>query len=84
MLEVPGLRSPGMAQRSSDWLVIPLDYALHVGSLGIDSGMGRFRSVEEWEVRWGRQVDLLDKVCRALGVDVWERAGVSRSADDAT
>lgn len=64
----------GMGQKNSDWLVIPLAYALHTGPEGIDSGMG----VIAWEKKYGSQVDHLDEVCRRLGYNCWLKAGIQR------
>lgn len=63
-----------MGKKTSDWLVIPLDWMMHTGNLGIDGSMG----VWTWEERYGRQVDHLDDVCRQLGYNVWEKAGIER------
>lgn len=65
----------GMRQKTSDWLVIPLCAELHTGNLGIDNGC---MTVAEWEQRWGTQVEMLDRVSRELGIDVWKRAGVNK------
>lgn len=62
----------GMAQRASDWLVIPLDADLHVGARGIDSGYG----VRSWERDFGLQVDHLIAVNQGLPYDIFERAGL--------
>jgi hypothetical protein len=59
------------------WLVIPLHRDLHCwGPEAIDGSKG----VQSWEAEYGRQVDLLDEVCRRLNVDVWARAGFERLA----
>ena len=68
----------GKGQKTSDWLVIPLDALFHVGQYGIDLG---HITVPEWEARFGRQVDLLDKVADLLGVDVWAKAGIDRKKE---
>ncbi len=78
MLLIPGLDHPGWAQKQDDWLVIPLAAILHTGDLGIDNGMGPFKSVIAWEAKFGSQVDHLDEVCRRLGYNVWARAGIQR------
>jgi hypothetical protein len=67
----------GKSQKTSDWLVIPLHPHYHTGDEGIDKGSPRL-TVPDWEQLYGRQVDHLDEVCRLLGVDVWELAGVRR------
>lgn len=78
MLLIPGLVHPGGAQKQNDWLVIPLAGRLHTGDLGIDNGMGPFKSKDMWEAHFGAQVDFLDEVCRRLGYNVWVKAGVQR------
>lgn len=60
-------RSTG--RKTSDWLVIPLTWNLHVGFQGID-----VIGVLEWEAKYGKQADMLDAICQRLGVDVWARA----------
>ena len=70
----------GMGLKSSDWLVIPLAVDFHTGQYGIDSGA---LSVDEWEQRYGRQVDHLDLVASTTGVDVWDRAGVAHPDEEA-
>ena len=67
--------SPGMAQKQSDWLVIPLAAELHTGLAGIDSGMGFFKTILEWEGFFGAQADFLDEVGQRLGYSLWEKAG---------
>lgn len=64
----------GISQKPSDWLVIPLDAEFHTGKYGIDTGMG----VEVWEKRFGSQEGHLDEVCRLLGFNVWQKAGIER------
>lgn len=73
MIEIIGLH--GASQKVSDWLVIPLDWLLHLGKLGIDGGVG----VETWERNYGSQVYHLDHVSYRLGYNVWKRAGVDRA-----
>lgn len=60
-------RSTG--RKTSDWLVIPLAYVLHVGDQGIDR-----IGVLVWEGKYGKQADMLDLVAQRLGVDVWALA----------
>lgn len=60
----------GVAQKPSDWLVIPLSHDYHVGRFGIDSGMG----VATWEKLYGSQLEHLKTVCYLLGVDVFAKA----------
>lgn len=73
MTEIIGIR--GASLKSSDWLVIPLTWDLHLGKEGIDSGMG----VLTWEKEYGTQVSHLDKLCHLLGYNVWEKAGINRT-----
>lgn len=73
----PDMR-PGMGQRVSDWLVVPLSPRFHVGDMGIDSGMGRYKGVVEWEKNVARQVALLDRLCVEYLFNVWRAAGVER------
>jgi hypothetical protein len=70
-----GLHS-GMGQRGiSDYLVIPLAQELHIMSgIAIDGSIG----VRSWERKFGNQVDLMDRVCRATGINAWREAGVTR------
>lgn len=72
-----GVRRGG-SQKTNDWLVIPLRFDYHVGSMGIDSGIP-WLSVREWEKRFGTQVSMIDKICVQLNVNVWEKAGIDRS-----
>lgn len=62
--------SPGMSQRQSHALVIPLHFEYHVGRFGIDAGYG----VQSWERDFGAQADYLDRVSDFVGYDVWEFA----------
>lgn len=64
----------GLGMKTSDWLVIPLAHRYHVGAEGIDAALG----VTAWEARFGAQADHLDEICRRLGYNVWERAGIKR------
>lgn len=61
----------GASQRPNDFLVIPLAFDFHVGNQGIDAGVG----VRTWEQRYGTQVDHLKRVCKRLGVNLFELAG---------
>lgn len=69
---VKHLTQPGMGQKSSDWLVIPLDAKYHTGRYGIDGAMG----VESWEKMFGAQLAFLDWVNARLPYDIYERAGL--------
>lgn len=63
----------GAGQKVSDWLVLPLDRALHcIGPNAIDGSAG----VRTWEAKYGRQVDLITAVIARTGIDVWAKAGV--------
>lgn len=64
----------GMAQKTSDWLVIPLAAMLHTGDWGIDNGMGKFKGVVAWEKQFGKQADYLDIICQRISVDLWKKA----------
>lgn len=57
----------GGAQKTSDWLVIPICHVHHVGDAGIDNNVG----VRTWEERYGLQALFVDEVGRRLGVDNW-------------
>jgi hypothetical protein len=59
-------------RKTSDWLVVPLIQVIHTGPGGIDGDPRP--PVEEWERRFGRQVDMLDMVCEKLRRNVWELA----------
>lgn len=63
---------PGMAQRQNHWLVLPLAPELHRAmGKGLDSS-----DVKVWELRHGRQVDLLEELSWKLGYCVFEKAGI--------
>lgn len=66
----------GGAQKVSDWFQIPLCVLHHVGDEGVDSSMG----VDEWERRYGRQLDHLRHVIDMLGVDVFAQAAAELPA----
>ena len=68
---------PGVAQKQSDWLVIPLAAPFHTGQWGIDAG-GRGLTLMDWERRFGSQVEHLISVDSLLDYDIFECAGVSR------
>jgi len=63
--------------RSSDWLQIPLSAHAHTGQHGVD-----VIGVETWERSYGPQVMLLKKLCKILGYNVFERAGITGVAID--
>lgn len=58
-----------IGRKTSDWLVIPLSAHLHTGDFGIDR-----IGVARWERCHGKQADMLDLICKRLGVDVWAKA----------
>lgn len=60
----------GTGQRQNPYLQIPLHAKYHLGSFGVDAGLG----VETWESHFGAQTDLLDWVRSQLGYDVWTLA----------
>lgn len=54
----------------SEWLVIPLTLTLHsLGPTAIDGGMG----VRSWESVYGFQADMVDRVGKLLGYDLWAK-----------
>lgn len=75
-----GLVQKGMGQKTSHWLVIPLDWELHTGKLGIDAGQP-WLTTEDWEREFGQQAELLDQVSRMVGVNVWRQAGIDRHVE---
>lgn len=59
-------------RKTSHWLVLPIARKLHVGVGGID---GPYRiTVEEWEAKHGRQADMIDRLVKRTGIDVWALA----------
>jgi hypothetical protein len=67
---------PGEGQKQNDFLVIPLAAKYHVGDFGIDTGMGIFKGVKDWERVMGKQVDWLCWVNDRLDYNLFELAGV--------
>lgn len=67
--------NPGKGRKVSDWLQIPLAARYHVGDFGIDTGMGIYKTKEQWEMAFGKQTDFLIRISRQLGYNVFERAG---------
>ena len=67
---------PGMGQRQSHWLVLPLNWRIHRGPQGLDTwGEG----VEAWETKWKTtQLKMLAVVSEMLGYNVFDKAGVGR------
>lgn len=70
----PEFANPGMGQRNNPFFQIPVHAQYHVGEYGIDTGMGKIRTVEEWEEAFGSQVDFLHEVNGQLTYDLWEQA----------
>ena len=66
--------NPGMAQRSNPFFQIPLLAEYHVGQFGIDSGMGRYKGVKEWEKAFGEQATFLEEINGQLTYDLWKQA----------
>lgn len=62
---------PGMAERQSHWLVLPLCTEHHRGWHGLDTS-----DPVSWEARNGRQTELLEEVSYRLGYNVFEKAGI--------
>ena len=69
-------QSPGEGQRQNDYLVIPLAAKYHVGDFGIDTGMGAFKGVREWEAVMGKQTHWLAWVNSKLDYDIFDLAEV--------
>lgn len=74
-----GALAPGAGERANHWLVIPLAAEYHTGDWGIDNGMGFCKGTRDWEKTFGTQVEHLDRVCLALGLNVYKLAGLDRS-----
>ena len=68
------LPNPGMAQRNNPFLQIPIHAQYHTGEYGVDTGMGKFKSVEQWEEAFGSQVSFLHEVNAQLPYDLWQQA----------
>lgn len=76
MREVLGCAgNPGKGRKVSDWLVIPLAWRYHYGDFGIDTGQGVYKTKEQWEAAFGRQVDFLVRVSQHVGYNVFAKAG---------
>ena len=60
----------GMGQKQNPFLQIPLNAHYHVGDMGIDYGVG----VLTWELRFGKQMELLEEVNQKLPYNLWEEA----------
>lgn len=67
--------NPGKGRKVSDWLVIPLQWRYHYGDFGLDNGQGVYKTKEQWEAAFGRQVDMLVRVSRHVGYNVFSKAG---------
>lgn len=66
-------------RKTSDWLVLPIARALHVGPAAPKFGVypidGPDRiPVEEWEARYRKQAEMLDELCQRLQMDLWALA----------
>ena len=68
--------SPGISQKVNPFFQIPLIAKYHVGDLGIDTGMGEIKSKEQWEERFGTQLDHLHDVNALVYYDIWIQAGM--------
>lgn len=71
-----GKEAPGAGCRNAHFLVIPLAAKYHVGAFGIDTGMGVFKGVRDWERTIGTQVYWLAWVNSRLEYDIFDLAGV--------
>lgn len=61
----------GMAMKSSDWFLLPLQSLFHTGAMGIHT-----LGPDTWEHRIGRtQLQLLENLSGRLGYNVFTRAG---------
>lgn len=67
--------SPGGGRKVSDWLVIPLHWRYHTGDFGVDTGQGVYKTKEQWEAAFGKQIEMLVRVSRHCGYDVFRKAG---------
>ncbi len=56
-------------RKHSDWLQIPLHYDYHQGHNGIHT-----IGAKTWEIRFGYQTDMIDKLCQHFGLDLWALA----------
>lgn len=65
-----GLPTKGLGERGNGpALLLPLRADLHcIGPEAIDGGIGR----ETWELKYGEQADMIDRVGQLLGYDLWE------------
>lgn len=71
----------GMAQRSNPFFQIPLHAQYHVGEFGVDTGMGKIKSVKQWEETFGTQRLLLDELDEVLPYDLWQQAALYEEWD---
>lgn len=55
----------GMAQKVSNYLVIPLTDACH---------KELHQNITVWEAKYGAQAEMVDELCRILGMDLWALA----------
>lgn len=68
--------SPGISQKVNPFFQIPLIAKYHIGDLGIDTGMGEIKSKQQWEDRFGTQLDHLHDVNALVYYDIWIQAGM--------
>ena len=81
MNQVRGFVAPGVSRKVSPWLIIPLAKKYHTGDEGIDNGLAH--TTETWEAQFGTQVEHLDRLSQILGFNLWHRAGIPRSVEEA-
>lgn len=62
----------GGAQKTNPFYQIPIIMKYHTGEFGIDAGMG----VDEWEERFGTQVEHLYEVDGQLSYNIFMQAGL--------
>jgi len=70
----PEFPNPGGSQRNNPFFQIPLAAEYHVGKYGIDTGMGIYKGVAEWEEAFGTQLGFLVVVNGLVSYDLWEEA----------
>lgn len=75
MLEIVG-GNPGMGKRVNPFFQIPIHQQYHTGEYGIDTGMGKIKSTEQWEESFGTQVEFLEEVNGLLPYSIWIQAGM--------
>lgn len=70
----PEFPNPGGGQRNNPFFQIPLNHEFHTGGYGIDTGMGWYKGVKEWEEAFGTQLGFLVVVNGLVSYDLWEEA----------